>query len=108
MGGWLRIDNKAKSQFNCYCNCQLELELGKNTVLFILSFSLGMGPLCFVLLGDFSLPRLAALAGTISGLTNWGSAFLTTFVYSDMERVFGLAGTFWFTGHVLRLERLFL
>ena len=57
-----------------------------------------MGPLCFVLLGDFSLPRLAALAGTISGLTNWGSAFLMTIVYSDMRRVFGLAGTFWFYG----------
>jgi len=67
-------------------------------VLFILSFSVGMGPLCFVLLGDFSLPRLAALAGTISGLTNWGCAFLTTFLFYDMEREFGLAGTFWFYG----------
>ena len=65
---------------------------------FILSFSMGMGPLCFVLLGDFSLPRLAALAATISGLTNWGSAFLMTFVYSDMRRELGLACTFWFYG----------
>ena len=65
---------------------------------FILSFSMGMGPLCFVLLGDFSLHCLAALAATISGLTNWGSAFLMTFVYSDMRRVLGLAGTFWFYG----------
>jgi len=65
---------------------------------FILSFSCGMGPLNFVLLGDFSLPRLAALAATISGLTNWGAAFLMTFVYSDMRKAFGLAGTFWFYG----------
>ena len=65
---------------------------------FILSFSIGMGPLNFVLLGDFSLPRLAALAATISGLTNWGAAFLMTFVYSDMRRALGLAGTFWFYG----------
>jgi len=67
-------------------------------VIFILSFSLGMGPLCFVLLGDFSLPRLAALAGTILGITNWGSAFLLTYIYSDMQKALGLAGTFWFYG----------
>ena len=26
---WFRIDNKAKTQFNCYCNCLLELSLAK-------------------------------------------------------------------------------
>ena len=31
VGGWwgMRIDNKAKTQFNCYCNCLLELSLAK-------------------------------------------------------------------------------
>ena len=29
VAGWIRIDHKAKSQFNCYCNCQLELTLAK-------------------------------------------------------------------------------
>ena len=51
-----------------------------------LSFSQGMGPLGFVLLGDFSLPHLAALAGTISRLTKWDSAFLMTIIiFSDMS-----------------------
>ena len=67
-------------------------------VLFILSFSLGLGPLCMVLVGDFSLPRIASLAGTIAALTNWGVAFLTTYAYADMKNILGLAGTFWFYG----------
>ena len=65
---------------------------------FIFSFSLGLGPLCMVLVGDFSLPRIASLAGSIAALTNWGFAFLITYAYSDMQKVFGLAGTFWFYG----------
>ena len=54
---------------------------------FILSFSLGMGPINFVLLSDFSLPGLAALASTTAGLTNWGAAFLTTTRHSRNYRV---------------------
>jgi sugar porter (SP) family MFS transporter len=67
-------------------------------VLFILSFSMGLGPLCMVLVGDFSLPRIASLAGTVAALTNWGAAFLTTYAYADMQICLGLAGTFWFYG----------
>lgn len=54
---------------------------------FILSFSLGMGPINFVLLSDFSLPGLAALASTVAGLTNWGAAFLTTTRHSRKHQV---------------------
>jgi len=76
-------------------------------VVFIIFFSIGMGPLNWVLLGDFSLPRFASLAGTISGLTNWGSAFLLTLIFSHMCKVFGLAGTFWFYGACSAFGALF-
>ena len=76
-------------------------------VVFIIFFSIGMGPLNWVLLGDFSLPRFASLTGTVSGLTNWGSAFLLTLMFSDMCKVLGLAGTFWFYGTCSALGALF-
>ena len=59
---------------------------------------MGMGPLPWVLLGEFSLPNMGSLAATISGLTNWGASFLMTVVFSYMSEAFGLAGTFWFYG----------
>ena len=67
-------------------------------LVFILFFSIGMGPLPWVLLGEFSLPNMGSLAATISGLTNWGASFLMTVVFSNMSTAFGLAGTFWFYG----------
>ena len=76
-------------------------------LVFILSFSIGMGPLPWVLLGEFSVPHLAPLVATISGLTNWCAAFFMTVVFSDMSRVLGLAGTFWFYGSCSAIGALF-
>ena len=64
-------------------------------IVYIISFSLGMGPLCFILLSDFSLPRLAALAGTATGLTMWTSCGLVTYAFPLLEVELGRPVVFW-------------
>ena len=64
-------------------------------LVYIISFSLGMGPLCFILLSDFSLPRLAALAGTATGLTMWTSCGLVTYAFPLLEVELGRPAVFW-------------
>ena len=64
-------------------------------LVYIISFSLGMGPLCFILLSDFSLPRLAALAGTATGLTMWISCGLVTYAFPLLEVELGRPAVFW-------------
>jgi len=64
-------------------------------VVFILAFSLGQGPLAWVLLGDLATPRAAPLAGAAASATNWGVAFVTTVSYDSLEAVLGQAGTYW-------------
>ena len=61
---------------------------------YIISFSLGMGPLCFILLSDFSLPRLATLAGTVTGLTMWSSCGLVTYAFPLLEVALGRPAVF--------------
>jgi MFS family permease len=60
-------------------------------VICLLSFSLGMGPLCFVLLSDFSLPRLATTAGTVTGVAAWTTAGLTTLAFPALQSALGPA-----------------
>jgi len=64
-------------------------------VCFILAFSLGQGPLAWVLLGDLATPRAASLTGTAASATNWGVAFITTVSYDSMKASLGQAGTYW-------------
>ena len=63
-------------------------------VIYIISFSLGMGPLCFILLSDFSLPRLAALAGTTTGITMWSSCGIVTYAFPLLEAQLGRSAVF--------------
>merc|ERR1719481_522830 len=64
-------------------------------VTFILAFSLGMGPMVYILLADFSLPRLAATAGTVTGLTAWSAAFITTLLYPILVGSIGLPASYY-------------
>ena len=63
-------------------------------ILHLVSFSLGMGPLTFTLLSDFSVPRLASVAATATGLAAWTSAGLLTLLFPVLEAAVGLPAVF--------------
>ncbi|XP_023342031.1 facilitated trehalose transporter Tret1 [Eurytemora carolleeae] len=63
--------------------------------LYVSAYSLGIGPLAWVLLADLALPKVAPAVVTISSLTNWGVAFALTCLYSPVIKIVGLSGL-WF------------
>ena len=64
--------------------------------LFIAFFSLGWGPLPWLLMSEVFPPRAKGLAGSICTLINWLFVFLVTKVFPSMIAAFTEEGTFWF------------
>ena len=65
-------------------------------VLFIILFSLGWGPLPWLLMSEVFPPRAKGLASSICTLTNWLFVFLVTKNFPSMISSFTEQGTFWF------------
>ncbi|XP_046992903.1 facilitated trehalose transporter Tret1-2 homolog [Schistocerca americana] len=67
--------------------------------LFIVAFSLGFGPVPWLLLGELFTPDNKPTAAAVCATVNWLQAFTVTKVFVNMETALGLSGAFWvFTG----------
>lgn len=76
-------------------------------MLFIAAFSLGFGPIPWVLMGEmFSLEVRAAASG-LATLTNWGTSFIITLTYDPMKKSIHEYGAFWFFGGVCIVSTIF-
>lgn len=62
---------------------------------FIILFSLGFGPIPWMMMGEIFSPQVKGIAGSSACLFNWLMAFVVTKFYSDVESAFGTHTTFW-------------
>jgi SP family facilitated glucose transporter-like MFS transporter 8 len=62
---------------------------------FIITFSLGFGPVPWLMLGELFAPDVKALAGSLSGTLNWMLAFLVTKIFKNLVDGLNRSGTFW-------------
>lgn len=76
-------------------------------MLFIGAFSLGYGPIPWVLMGEMFSLEVRAPASGLATLTNWGVAFIITLTYDNMKTAMHEYGTFWFFGAVCTLSTIF-
>ena len=67
-----------------------------SVVIFIVMFSLGWGPLPWVLMSEIFPPRARGLACGMVTLVNWTSVFVITKAFPQMRKSLSLQGTFWF------------
>lgn len=65
-------------------------------LLFIILFSLGWGPLPWLLMSEVFPPRAKGLASSICTLINWLFVFIVTKNFNSMIHAFTEEGTFWF------------
>lgn len=65
-------------------------------MLFIILFSLGWGPLPWLLMSEIFPPRAKGLASSICTLTNWLFVFIVTKNFPSMISAFTEQGAFWF------------
>eukprot|EP00794_Sanderia_malayensis_P011967 gene11967-13204_t len=67
-----------------------------SAIVFIVVFSLGWGPLPWLLMSEIFPPRARGLAGGICTLINWLFVFVVTKNFPSMIDAFTEQGTFWF------------
>lgn len=63
--------------------------------LFIVVFSLGYGPIPWMMVGELFAPQIKGFASSVSCVLNWILAFVVTRFYSDLALSFGTHTTFW-------------
>lgn len=70
--------------------------------LYIIAFSLGLGPIPWVLVGEIFTTEVKAIASSLSGSTSWLIAFLVTKFFSNIRDAIGIGETFFiFAGFAL-------
>jgi SP family facilitated glucose transporter-like MFS transporter 8 len=63
--------------------------------LFIVAFSLGYGPIPWMMVGELFAPNIKGIASSLACIVNWILAFLVTRFYADLATSFGIDTTFW-------------
>lgn len=67
-------------------------------IMFIVSFSLGFGPIPWMMMGELFAPDVKSIASAIAVMFNWALVFLVTKTFNLMLESLGSDWTFWFFG----------
>ncbi|XP_060527765.1 facilitated trehalose transporter Tret1-like [Cylas formicarius] len=65
-----------------------------SVAVFIISFSIGIGPIPWMIMGELFTPDIKGPASSISASLNWFLAFTVTNQFANMTQWFGTGGTF--------------
>jgi SP family facilitated glucose transporter-like MFS transporter 8 len=63
--------------------------------LYFIVFSLGFGPIPWLMLGELFAPEVKGIAGSVVSSISWWLTFLVTFVFTDVVNLIGEGVTFW-------------
>ncbi|KAH8334852.1 hypothetical protein KR074_003327 [Drosophila pseudoananassae] len=63
--------------------------------IFIIMFSMGYGPVPWLMMGELFATDIKGFAGSLAGTSNWLLAFVVTKTFDDLNNGLGIGGTFW-------------
>ncbi|KAH8257447.1 hypothetical protein KR038_010160 [Drosophila bunnanda] len=63
--------------------------------IFIIMFSMGYGPVPWLMMGELFATDIKGFAGSLAGTSNWLLAFVVTKTFDDLNEGLGIGGTFW-------------
>jgi MFS family permease len=63
--------------------------------LFIITFSLGFGPVPWLMVGELFPANVKNLSGSLSGTFNWLLAFVITKTFASLSAAMGIGPVFW-------------
>lgn len=75
---------------------------------FIVVFSLGYGPIPWMMVGELFAPHIKGFASSLSCVLNWILAFIVTRFYTDLALSFGIHTTFWIFAVVSAIGTVFV
>ncbi|XP_037908884.1 facilitated trehalose transporter Tret1 isoform X3 [Hermetia illucens] len=76
--------------------------------LFIIMFSLGFGPVPWLMMGELFATDVKGVAGPIAGTTNWVLAFIVTKTFNNLLDGIGTAQTFWLFSGITIIGTIFV
>ncbi|XP_046993102.1 facilitated trehalose transporter Tret1-like [Schistocerca americana] len=76
--------------------------------LFIVVFSLGFGPIPWMMMSELFAPTIKGVASSVACLLNWFLAFIVTKFFSDMKDAFGSDVTFFIFAAISTLGTVFV
>jgi len=75
---------------------------------FIVVFSLGYGPIPWMMVGELFAPHIKGFASSLSCVLNWILAFIVTRFYADLASSFGIHTTFWIFSVISAIGTVFV
>ncbi|KAK7862052.1 hypothetical protein R5R35_011476 [Gryllus longicercus] len=69
-------------------------------VVFVIGFSLGFGPIPWLMLGEIFPAKIRGPAASLATAFNWACTFVVTKTFTDLEEALGGYGAFWMFGVV--------
>ncbi|RZC32513.1 facilitated trehalose transporter Tret1 [Asbolus verrucosus] len=75
---------------------------------FIVAFSIGLGPIPWIMLGEIFTPKSKGIASSISAASNWILAFTVTNQFQNMKDHFGIGVTFLIFGCISGIGTIFV
>jgi len=75
---------------------------------YIVSFSLGLGAIPWLLMGEIIPSHVRALGSSVATMANWTLSFLVTETFSTLRNALGAAGTFFLFGGVCAFGFVFV
>lgn len=77
-------------------------------VLFVIGFSLGFGPIPWLMMGEILPAKVRGSAASVVTGFNWACTFLVTKTFVDITEVIGSYGAFWLFGSVCVVGMVFI
>lgn len=79
-----------------------------SVVLFIVSFSLGFGPIPWMMMGELFANDVKGIASAIAVMFNWTLVFIITKSFDSMQSAWGSDRTFWFFAMFMVVGTIFV
>lgn len=76
-------------------------------MVFIAAFSIGFGPIPWLMMGELFSPDVKELAASQATMFNWTLSFVITFIFTPLESAIGDAGLYWIFSGLCVLSLLF-
>uniref|UniRef100_A0A1A9WSP4 Major facilitator superfamily (MFS) profile domain-containing protein n=1 Tax=Glossina brevipalpis TaxID=37001 RepID=A0A1A9WSP4_9MUSC len=75
---------------------------------FIIMFSIGFGPVPWLMMGELFASDVKGVAGSIAGTSNWVLAFIVTKTFVNMKEALGSGQTFWLFAGITVVGAIFV
>lgn len=77
-------------------------------VTYVIGFSLGFGPIPWLMMGEILPAKIRGSAASIATSFNWSCTFVVTKAFQDVVTLIGQEGTFWLFGIICIVGLIFV